>query len=106
MGQRFDLPSSGGIDLKLQEVQKSIQDSRTLTLTSQRQLKNYLKQINQISGGEDPNEQISTLEVYKWFVAKEKTLGLFGAVTASSSFQSVSGKVRVTFVSKALISIQ
>ena len=46
MGQRFDLPSSGGIDTKIIEVKKSIQDSRTLTQTSKRQLKNYLKQIN------------------------------------------------------------
>jgi vacuolar-type H+-ATPase subunit I/STV1 len=74
MGQRFDLPSYGGITEKLQEVKKSIAESRTLTGTSRKQLKNYLMQINQISGGDDPSEQISALQVYKWFVAKEKTL--------------------------------
>ena len=46
MGQRFDLPTYGGISLKLQEVKKSIAESKTLTATSRKQLKNYLMQIN------------------------------------------------------------
>jgi hypothetical protein len=33
-----------------------------------------LTQINQINGEEGSREKISALEVYKWFVAKEKTL--------------------------------
>jgi len=51
-------------------------DSRTLTDTSKSQLKNYLIQINQINGGDDGlmGEKVSALEVYKWFVSKEKCL--------------------------------
>lgn len=79
MGQRFDLPGLGAIEQKIQEVRKNIEESKTLTETSKKYLKTYLSQINQISQGEDgnvisPQEKISSLEVYKWFVAKEKTL--------------------------------
>jgi len=75
MGQRFDLPPLGTIEAKIIDVRKSIQDSKALTETSRRQLKDYLSQINQISGDEGlVRERISALQVYKWFVAKEKTL--------------------------------
>lgn len=75
MGQRFDLPQFEGIPKKIQEVRKGIAESKALTDTSRRQLKQYLTQINQISGDEGlVRERISALEVYKWFVAKEKAL--------------------------------
>jgi type IV secretory pathway TrbF-like protein len=75
MGQRFDLPQFDGITKKIEEVRKGIAESKALTETSRRQLKQYLTQINQISGDEGlVRERISALEVYKWFVAKEKTL--------------------------------
>lgn len=34
-------------------------------------LKNYLHQINQIHNGDD---SVSALEIYKWFVSKEKAI--------------------------------
>lgn len=77
MGQRFDLPPIALIDQRIQEVQKNIQESKNLTETSKKYLKTYLNQINQINNNEDQEnhgEKISSLEVYKWFVAKEKTL--------------------------------
>lgn len=74
MGQRFDLPGFGGMDTKLSEVRQSIQDSKLLTKTSRRQLRTYLQQINHINGEHDAQNAISALEVYKWFVSKEKTL--------------------------------
>ena len=50
-----------------------------MTETSKKYLKSYLAQINQISNPQlddsnVPIEQISSLEVFKWFVAKEKAL--------------------------------
>lgn len=75
MGQRFDLPPLSGIDQKSKEVYRSINEFKALTETSKKQLRAYLSSINQISGDEGPvAERISALEVYKWFVAKEKAL--------------------------------
>lgn len=42
MGQRFDLPSMGNIEQKMQEVRKNIEESKNLTETSKRYLKTYL----------------------------------------------------------------
>lgn len=78
MGQRFDLPHMSQIEHKIAEVKRNIQESRTLTETSKKYLRTYLTQINQISSGEENNnmvhENVSSLEVFKWFVAKEKNL--------------------------------
>ncbi|CDW80575.1 v-type atpase 116kda subunit family protein [Stylonychia lemnae] len=78
MGQRFDLPPMGTIDQKIDEVKRNILESKNLTETSKKYLKTYLTQINQISHAEGDqqlhHENISSLEVYKWFVSKEKNL--------------------------------
>ena len=78
MGQRFDLPNMSQIEHKIAEVKRNIQESKTLTETSKKYLRTYLTQINQISAGEENNnmihENVSSLEVYKWFVSKEKNL--------------------------------
>ena len=82
MGQRFDLPPLANIAPKIEEVRRNINESRNLTETSRRYLKNYLQQINLINNPQrdarvDPNaseDNVSALEVYKWFVAKEKAI--------------------------------
>lgn len=69
------MPPLSGIDQKAKEVLRSIAEFKALTETSKKQLKQYLVSINQISGDEGPVAQrISAIEVYKWFVAKEKAL--------------------------------
>ena len=72
MGQRFDLPPLSSIPSKLLEVRHSIAESRALNKHSKEQLRNYLIQINQIGGGVE--DSISALEIYKWFITKEKNL--------------------------------
>jgi hypothetical protein len=72
MGQRFDLPPLAQIPGKLLEVRHSIAESRALNKHSKEQLRNYLIQINQIGGA--IGDSISALEIYKWFIAKEKSL--------------------------------
>jgi len=42
MGQRFDLPPLANIAPKIEEVRRNINESRNLTETSRRYLKNYL----------------------------------------------------------------
>ncbi len=80
MGQRFDLPAPDQIPAKIKEIERNIIESKALTKKSEIQLKNYLIQINQLpnvdsnkvnNGGENST---SILEVYKWFVAKEKAI--------------------------------
>ncbi len=55
-------------------MKHSIAESKSLTEHSKKQLKSYLLQINQIGNDNDAADQISALEVYKWFVAKEKNI--------------------------------
>jgi hypothetical protein len=77
MGQRFDLPPINLIAQKTEEVKRNIAESKNLTMTSRKYLRNYLVQINQIQNvdGQMRNEiNPSTLEVYKWFVSKEKAI--------------------------------
>jgi hypothetical protein len=79
MGQRFEIPPLSQINQKIIDVQRNISESRNLTETSKRYLKNYLQQINQISNpnrdhGDRNDDNVSALEVYKWFVAKEKAI--------------------------------
>ena len=49
MGQRFDIPPMHLINQKIEEVRRNIHETRNLTETSKRYLKNYLIQINQIN---------------------------------------------------------
>jgi len=46
MGQRFDLPPVNLISRKIEEVRRNIAESKNLTETSKRYLKNYLFDIN------------------------------------------------------------
>jgi V-type H+-transporting ATPase subunit a len=95
MGQRFDLPPFGAIQSKIEDIKRNIAESKQLTENSRKYLKNYLIQINQIQQAQqnvdhmahdDVAEKISTLEVYKWFVAKEKAL--YHAMNMMKSTQS------------------
>jgi len=48
MGQRFDLPPLANIRQKIEEVERNIKESKILTMTSKKQLKMYLTEINKI----------------------------------------------------------
>jgi hypothetical protein len=61
------------------EIRRHIDESKNLRITSRKFLRNYLVQINQIqnanpdranNNGDNP----SALEVYKWFITKEKAI--------------------------------
>lgn len=78
MGQRFELPQMGMMQRKLEEVRRNIQESKALMVTSKKYLKDYLEQINHINNPQHvdniDHSKVSSLEVYKWFIAKEKSL--------------------------------
>lgn len=76
MGQRFEIPDMTGLDEVLFEIKTKITKSKDLYNTSNGQLKDYLFEMNQSSSRakEQSTDLISTLEIYKWFVAKEKAI--------------------------------
>jgi len=83
LGQRFEVPPLHMMEQKLAELRRNIQESKLLNKTSRSQLRNYLISINQIQSGgflgesdveNDRDVPPSLLEVYKWFVAKEKAI--------------------------------
>ena len=65
------MPPLAQIRAAVDQVKKDIADSENLQVTSVSQLKEYLRAINRITNSESP---VSQLEVYMWFVAKEKAI--------------------------------
>lgn len=74
MGQRFEIPSFSSIQSQGQETKNDIEKAENLLVTSEQQLRDYLKQINKIQGERSEMTHYSALEVYLWFVAKEKAI--------------------------------
>jgi hypothetical protein len=72
MGQRFEIPDMNGLPAVKVEIINKITKSQSLHETSVSQLKDYLFEMNSSSAHEQ--EGVSTLEIYKWFVAKEKAI--------------------------------
>lgn len=73
MGQRFDVPEMHRINAVFENTLLEIRKSRELLNTSKSQLQQYLYDINN-SRNEQGFEKASTLEIYAWFVAKEKAI--------------------------------
>jgi len=85
MGQRFDIPELGRVLEVTRTTQQEMDKSRQLLATSEYQLKQYLFDIN---NNREANgaERASTLEIYAWFVAKEKAI--YNALNMMKSFSS------------------
>lgn len=64
------------LDEVLLEINGKISKSKNLYETSVGQLKDYLFDLNSTSDGSEENleKMVSKLEIYKWFVAKEKAI--------------------------------
>ena len=73
MGQRFEIPDMNSLDEVLIETKGRIMKSKSLYDTSLNQLKDYLYEMNS-SSNHQGEKNVSTLEIYKWFVAKEKAI--------------------------------
>jgi hypothetical protein len=72
------VPDITRINSAATKTQLEIKKSRELLNTSTYQLKQYLYDINEsreaIEEGGVPKTKVSTLEIYAWFVAKEKAI--------------------------------
>jgi len=73
MGQRFEIPELDTLEEVRFEIKEKIKKSQALLLTSEGQLKDYLYDLNS-SKAHDNDKDVSVLEIYKWFVAKEKAI--------------------------------
>lgn len=73
MGQRFEIPELNTLEEVSYEVKEKINKSRNLLMRSEEQLKDYLFDLNS-SKAHDNDKDVSVLEIYKWFVAKEKSI--------------------------------
>ena len=71
-GQRFELPA-GDIGPEIEQVQNSIADARSVLEQTRVSLRDQLIQFDKIDGS-DENSKISTIYIYKMFLAKEKAL--------------------------------
>lgn len=68
LGERFDIPS-GGVNAKIQEINNKINDTRNVMQITMDEVKKYLESINRAE-----NTDASAIQIYKWFVIKEKAL--------------------------------
>jgi V-type H+-transporting ATPase subunit a len=68
LGERFDIPA-GGINEKITEINAKINDTRSVLSTTNDEVRNYLMKINRME-----NTDTSVIQLYKWFVIKEKAL--------------------------------
>ena len=68
LGERFDIPQ-GGINEKINEINMKINDTRSVLSTTNDEVRNYLVKINKMQ-----DTETSVIQLYKWFVIKEKAL--------------------------------
>ena len=68
LGERFDIPS-GGVNTKINEINNKINDTRNVMQTTLDEIRKYLISINRAD-----NTETSAIQIYKWFVLKEKAL--------------------------------
>lgn len=68
MGERFEIPT-GGFQAKMQDIENKILDTKNIMQLSKDEIRKYLLGINKFD-----DQDVSAIEIYKWFVLKEKGL--------------------------------
>lgn len=68
LGERFDIPP-GGVREKINEINAKINDTRNVMGATNEEVRNYLTKVNKME-----NSDSSVIQLYKWFVIKEKAL--------------------------------
>ena len=72
-GQRFEIQDMTQLSMIIYDQRQQVVKAKALLDVSRDQLKDYLFEHNQ-SQPDSRHSGISTLEVYKWFIAKEKAI--------------------------------
>lgn len=73
-GQRFNIPPIDQISAQIVATRDEIINDEAVLLNSRIALKSYLRKINQLEPEKAPQHAVNTLQVYKWFIAKEKSI--------------------------------
>ena len=68
LGEKYEIPL-GDIDQKIQEVTGKIKETRQIVEVTREEVKKYLISINKVE-----DSDTSTIQIYKWFILKEKSL--------------------------------
>ena len=69
MGERFEFPH-GSFLAKIHEIEKKISETKGVMQYTRSEIRNYLETINRL----EDNNDVSLIQVYKWFLLKEKGL--------------------------------
>lgn len=72
-GQRFEVPPLNEISAEIARVSNAIGDARSVLDQTRRSLRDQLLQFDKIDGA-DESSKISTIYIYKMFLAKERAL--------------------------------
>ena len=71
-GERYELPARNEIAPQIERIKSSIADARSVLEQTRTSLRDQLADFDKIDGDDDSN--ISTIYIYKMFLAKEKAL--------------------------------
>lgn len=69
MGKKFDIPSGENRSAKIADIQNKILETQKIMAVTRENIKKYLISINQLEGSD-----VSAIEIYRWYVIKEKGL--------------------------------
>ena len=68
LGEKYDIPI-GNLDEKIDEVNAKIKETKQIVEVTRQEVRKYLISINLLD-----NSEVSAIQVYKWFITKEKSL--------------------------------
>ena len=68
LGEKYEIPT-GGIDDKIVEIKGKIAETKQIITVTKEEIRKYLYSINAFE-----ESQVSSIQIYKWFIRKEKCL--------------------------------
>lgn len=74
MGQRFEVPPLAELQTQIADYEAKSGDHSVMLKESKSKLREYLRDINKIIQQDGTEANASTLEIYQWFIAKEKAI--------------------------------
>ena len=73
-GSRYEVPEMHEIDQEINKISHSINDAKQVYMQTKNSLKEQLMVFNQLDANDQQGDDISTIYIYKMFLAKEKAL--------------------------------
>lgn len=73
-GNRYEVPASSDMNSEIARVSQRIDDARNVFMQTRTSLRDQLVIFNKLDANDQQDDDISTLYIYKMFLAKEKAL--------------------------------